>query len=106
MVAPSPTAELRTKIRTLDLIERLNPTPGFVAYCARNVDLQSDDRHKTLFTTKSQRRRGKRRKEVLCESPVEAFSCEQMIKHEVNDDTRHRDVHPQWEGPARDHSVA
>jgi hypothetical protein len=51
MIAASPTAELRTKIRTLNLIEWLNPTPGFIAYCARNVDLQSDDRHKPFFTT-------------------------------------------------------
>jgi hypothetical protein len=38
MIAPSATAELRTEIRTLDLIELFEFAPGFIAHRARNID--------------------------------------------------------------------
>jgi hypothetical protein len=45
MIATSAAAELWTEICALDLIELLDPAPGFVARRARNVDLQSHNSH-------------------------------------------------------------
>jgi len=38
VIAPSPASELWTEVRTLDLIELLNPTPGLIACRPRYID--------------------------------------------------------------------
>jgi len=45
MVASSAAAKLRSEICALDLIKRLDLLPGFIAYGARHIDLESHDRH-------------------------------------------------------------
>ena len=45
MVASFAAAKLRSEICALDLTERLNLAPGFIAYRAGHIDLESYDRH-------------------------------------------------------------
>ena len=45
MIAAPAAAKLRTEVGTLNLVERLNLTPGLIADSARDVDFQFQERH-------------------------------------------------------------
>jgi hypothetical protein len=47
VVAAPAAAELRTEVRTLDLIKLLDLAPGFVTDGSGDIDFQSHDRHKS-----------------------------------------------------------
>src|ERR1700685_382573 len=65
MIAASTAAELRAELGALNLIELLDLTPGFIAHRAGDIDLQSNPRHRQVFTTETRRTKIKGLRKII-----------------------------------------